>query len=158
MADISAFPTIKKVLVSDVGGVVKNMKAAGTIKAGMVVCFADSGVDDSVIAGLPSVGMIAGVAAYDASSGDALTVYGNGCKVYVAQADDTATIDAGHFVAVNDNAVGGTVSELDPAIGSHAATVGTAAANYLGQLQTDMAAGSTAIVEINIGVIPTASS
>jgi len=115
MADISAFPTIQKVLVGKSGVIFDDFVAGETIKAGQVVGFAAAGVSKTVVCMDETAGEYPiGVAIHDAASGELVTVAGPGCRVIVANADDTTAIDAGAPVQTNDNAVKGTVSEFTP--------------------------------------------
>ena len=147
MTETLVFPTIHDVLVE--GDNIRNMIAGGTIKAGMVVCYADTGVDDTVIAGLPTVGMPAGVALYDAVTDGLVAVAGNDCVVYVAEGPGTGT-DAGHYVMLDDDAAGGMVIEWDPAVTAHVATQATAQTSIVGQMIADLAANGTARMLVKI--------
>lgn len=154
MADTSTFPTLTNVLVTG-KETVKTYTAGAAIKAGQAVAFATTGVNDTVhpaIAG--TTGRPAGVAIFDAASGAPVAVAGNGAKVRVVEGAGVA-IDAGHDVIVDDCALGGCVIEMDPAIGSHSATVTNW---YLGSTVEDIAANSYGVIEINIGPMETASS
>lgn len=110
MADINVFPTMHDVLKS--GDNTLNLKAGATIKAGQVVGAHATGVSGEVI---PNVGATpaTGVALYDAASGAPIAVASTGCVVDVANADASTVIDAGTWVTIDDNAVGGTVSAID---------------------------------------------
>lgn len=146
MGDIAAFPTLQRVLVR--GDNITDYKATAAIKAGQAVCINATGVSDQVEASVAAAGSkLVGVAIGNAAAGERVAVAGDGCEVYVAQADDTATIDAGHWVTANDNAVKGTVSEV-LAVGSS-----TVPQDVLGYLREDMAAGGTAILVIATGSI-----
>jgi hypothetical protein len=154
MADISAFPTLKKVLVK--GSNVKSYKAGAAIKAGQVVCFEATGVTDQVIPSVNGAGTKpAGVAIYDAASGAQVAVAGEGCEVYVVNADDTTALDAGDRLQPNDAAVGGTVN-AQPLTASGATATSV---EIIGVLQEDVAGGGTgrAVLEIYTGTIPNAS-
>ena len=108
MADISAFPTITPVEASN--GDTFTYTAGGAITAGMVVCFEATGTSLQVIKCVAGAGTIPiGVAITSAASGGKVTVQTSG-YAYVANADDTTGIDAGDYLEMNDNAVGGTVS------------------------------------------------
>lgn len=138
MADISAFPTIQQVVYT--GDNFQSYKAGAAIKAGQVVAIHGTGVSRTVhpaVAGTTEAPL--GVAVFDAASGAEVTVAGIGCIVYVANADDTTAIDAGHFAIVNDNAVGGTVSSL----------VDTAVTYAVGIAIDDIAGGGTGRILIN---------
>lgn len=117
MADIGTFPTIRNVLWS--GSNIFKMTATTAVKAGQVVAINAAGVSGAVDPCVAAAGsMPLGVALYGAGAGAEVAIAGPGCIVYVANADDTAVVDAGGYVTFNDNAVGGTVSE----VGSGAAT------------------------------------
>jgi hypothetical protein len=142
MADTSAFPTIHDVLVS--GDNIQSFIAEGTIKAGMVVSFSATGVDNSVIAALQNTGWYVGVALYDAATGEAVAVACDGCVCVVCEGAGAA-IDAGEYVMVDDCAIGGTVTVYDPAVIAHAATSSTpgATGHTLGIALVDIAANAT---------------
>jgi len=122
MSDISAFPTIRKVLHygnPGPGGFV----AGATIKAGMVLAIHGTGEDYIAWPAIDgTTAAVIGVALHDASAGDPIAIAPPGSIVTVATGTDDA-IDAGHWVVVDDNSAGGMVIEMDPAIGSHSATV-----------------------------------
>ncbi len=154
MTDIATFPTITA--VCDRGHRFSgSYKAGATIKAGMVVAFALTGVSETVHPAIKgTTGTVAGVAAEDASTGEWFTVYEDGAVVYVANADGTTGIDAGAIVEVNDNAVGGTVS----AVATAGTSGGEVSANVVGTVIEDIAGGSTGrmiirILTLNAGVI-----
>jgi hypothetical protein len=114
MTDISSFPTIKNVVKGDSGTII-NGKAGETISAGQVVGIAATGVSDTYVAMDETTGeRPIGVAIFDATSGDRLSIASFGCIAKVANADDTSAIDAGSLVETNDNSVKGTVSEVSP--------------------------------------------
>ena len=111
MVDLATFPTIRNVLCE--GDNIVSFVSAGTIKAGMVVAFAATGVSMSVNPAVKSTtGQPIGVALNDATSGQYVAVAMNGCICNVVNADDTTDIDAGDIVEDNDNAIGGTVSTV----------------------------------------------
>lgn len=139
MTDITAFPTIQR--VEEQGVLTITLTATTAVTAGQVVSFADSGVSlavDKSIAGSDTYPI--GVALYDAAAGAkfACAIFG---IVYVANADDTTAIDAGHFVETNDCAVGGTVSAVSIAA-TGGATV-TAHHQVVGKAIEDIAGGGT---------------
>lgn len=137
MADIAAFPTVSIPLNNQ--GNTYTFTASGTINPGQVVCFADAATTNVVLASIAGAGTKpVGVATTYALTGKPVTVALVGSIVTVANADDTATIDAGHGVICNDNAVGGTVSEV-LAVGSS-----TVPQEIVGMLIEDMAASGTA--------------
>jgi hypothetical protein len=146
MADISAFPAIRNVLVY--GDNIISMTATTAVKAGQVVAIADAGVSMAVDKAVKGSGQVpVGVALYDIAAGAVGAICGPGCIVYVANADDTATIDAGHDVIMNDNAVGGTVSEI--------LAVGSASTPQMrvGVMYEDMAASGTAKMRITCDIV-----
>lgn len=146
MADITPFPTIKNVLYFGDNSI--TYIATTAVKAGQVVAFADAGVSRAVDKAVKGSGQVAcAVALYDVAAGSKGAFLGEGCIVYLANADDTATIDTGHNVIMNDNAVGGTVSE--------AVAVGTDATpqQRVGVLIEDMAASGTAKVRLTFDYI-----
>lgn len=114
MTDISAFPTMPYTHDSEMQsdrGPVLTFTASGTILVGQVVCFAASGASMTVLASIKGSGTVpVGVALDNASDGEKVAVAMMGCVAEVANADDTATIDAGDWLECNDNAVAGTVS------------------------------------------------
>lgn len=113
MTDIGTFPTIQRVLSE--GDNVHGFTAGEAITAGMAVGFAATGVSNTVVRMDDTAGENAlGVAIYDADSGAEVLVACIGCIVTVANADDTAGIDAGDILMQNDNAVLGTVSTFTP--------------------------------------------
>jgi hypothetical protein len=107
MTDISAFPAIRNVLYA--GSNFQTFTATTAVKAGQVVAINATGVSDAVDMAV-GTGTPVGVALYDAAAGAKVSVAMDGCWVYVANADDSATIDAGDTLEMNDNAVGGTVN------------------------------------------------
>lgn len=155
MADIAAFPTISNVLYS--GNNVGSFTAGAAITAGQVVGLVDTGVDITVHPLNATAGdSVVGVALADTASAGRCPVALAGCICYVAQADDTSTIDAGHWIETNDNAVKGTVSEsLITASGGATATLN---AFVVGKLLTDMAASGTALCYILPQTITRANS
>ena len=112
MADISSFPTTNMSPIELVLGVTYTMKAGAAISAGMVVCLEATGVSRQVIKCVAGAGTWPlGVALTAASAAGAfVTVAGIGSIVRVVNADDTTGIDAGDWLEMNDNTVGGTVS------------------------------------------------
>lgn len=119
MSDIAAFPTLQQVFYS--GNNRRTFIASGTILAGQVVCFASTGVSDTVLASVAGAGTKPiGVACEPATDGQKVLVAMDGCEVDVVIADGTTGVDAGDLVEPNDNAVGGTVNTytLRAALGS----------------------------------------
>jgi len=144
MADISAFPTMPVAndseLISD-GGPILTFTASGTIKVGQVVCFAAAGASMTVLASIAGSGTVpVGVALDNATDGEKIAVAMMGCVVEMANADNAATIDAGHWVECNDNAVGGTINEID--FTASGATV-TIKDQTIGMALDDIAASGT---------------
>ena len=144
MADISAFPTLPRAndseLISD-GGPILTFVASGTIRVGQAVCYAATGVSMTVIASVAGTNTKpVGVALNNATNGEYVAVAMAGCVVEMANADDTATIDAGHWVECNDNAVGGTINEID--FTASGATV-TIKDQTIGMALDDIAASGT---------------
>ena len=149
MADISAFPTLPRAndseLISD-GGPILTFIASGTIKVGQVVCFAATGDSMTVLASVAGANTKpVGVALDNVTNGEYVAVAMAGCVVEMANADDTATIDAGHWVECNDNAVGGTINEID--FTASGATV-TIKDQTIGMALDDIAASGTGRVLI----------
>ncbi len=113
MANIETFPTIDcshyigtNTFSMDASA---TLDATGCIKAGMVVGFSDNGTSRAVAPAKHNYsGAPIGVALSDASAGETFTVIGPGCIATVANANATA-IDAGAWLEVSDNCVGGTV-------------------------------------------------
>ena len=109
MGDIASFTSIRNVLWS--GDNIIFMTATNALKAGMVVEIAATGVDFAVNKAVKESGASpVGVALYDTAAGSLAAIATIGCIVYVANADDTTTIDAGDYLITDDNTVGGTVS------------------------------------------------
>jgi hypothetical protein len=137
MTGIGTFPTIREPLKA--AGLILNCIASGALKAGMVVCYAATGVTDTVIAHVATADLIpVGVVIADAASGAKVAVASVGSIVTVANADDTTTIDAGGPVGPNNNAVGGTVNEVTSPGGS------TTTSNWIvGFALDDIAASGT---------------
>ena len=149
MADISAFPTLPRAndseLISD-GGPILTFVASGTILVGQAVCYAATGVSMTVIASVAGTKTKpVGVALDNVTDGEKVAVAMAGCVVEMATADDTATIDAGHWVECNDNAVGGTINEID--FTASGATV-TIKDQTIGMALDDIAASGTGRVLI----------
>ncbi|HBF81846.1 MAG TPA: hypothetical protein DD420_18505 [Streptomyces sp.] len=121
------------------------MRASTAVKAGQVVEIDATGVSNTVNAALAESGARPiGVAAFDASENEDVTVYSVGSVVYVVNADDTTGIDAGHGVEDNDCAVGGTISAIPANTG--AATVSYA--NLVGVAIDDIAGGGIGRVRL----------
>ena len=145
MADITAFPSFNPSEGGDLKGV-GTYTAGAAITAGQVVAFATTGVSKTVHPAVSgTTGQVIGVALYTVASGAEVAVAEIGSKVLVANDGDSATIDAGDWVEVSDNAVCGTVSVL-----STAATT-TQAINYnvIGVAIEDIAASSYGLVIVN---------
>ena len=124
MTDIAAFPAIHNVLHS--GDNIQSFTAAAAVTAGQVVAINATGVTLTVNKAVAATGeRPIGVAIISAAAGAQVPVAMTGCIVNVANADDTADIDAGEWLTANDNTVGGTVSAQ-----SVAAESGATAAIY----------------------------
>jgi hypothetical protein len=109
MADIAAWVAMRNVLCE--GNNIGKFTATSTIKAGMVVAFAATGLDMSVIPAIKATsGQPIGVALHDAAATSIVSVAMNGCIVNVQNAESNVDIEAGDMLEDNDNAVGGTVS------------------------------------------------
>ena len=144
MADISTFPTIHNVLIT--GDNTRTFTATEAVSAGMVVGYAATGVSNAVVPLNATAGeQPIGVAMYDAGAGSLVAVCMNGCEVVVANYDDTTGIDAGDHLALNDNAVGGTV-------GAAALGIQTADVYYLGIALEDIAGAGTGKALVSVGV------
>jgi len=144
MTDISAFPTMPVAndseLISD-GGPILTFIASGTILVGQAVCYAATGVSMTVLASVAGENTKpVGVALNNATNGEYVAVAMAGCVVEMANADNTATIDAGHWVECNDNKVGGTINEID--FTASGATV-TIKDQTIGMALDDIAASGT---------------
>ncbi|HPY61094.1 MAG TPA: DUF2190 family protein [Methanospirillum sp.] len=144
MTDISAFPTLPRAndseLISD-GGPILTFIASGTILVGQAVCYAATGVSMTVLASVAGENTKpVGVALNNATNGEYVAVAMAGCVVEMANADNTATIDAGHWVECNDNPVGGTINEID--FTASGATV-TIKDQTIGMALDDIAASGT---------------
>lgn len=137
MGDITAFPTITKIL--ERGDNIQTFTAGATIKAGQVVAIHGTGVDLTVhpaIAGTTEAPL--GVALIGAATGYQVSVASVGCFCNVANADDTTGIDAGHFVIVDDCAVGGCVKVIADSAVTYA----------VGIAVEDIAGGGTGLIMI----------
>lgn len=146
MTDISTFPTFNP----SEGGKTPNtftFIAGAAITAGQVVAYATTGVSMTVHPAVTdTTGQVIGVALYSVASGAKVAVALDGCIVNVANADDTAVIDAGSHVVANDNAVGGTVSAA-----TSVATASTIDAGIVvGIALQDIAASSYGLVLIRV--------
>lgn len=149
MGDTSAFPTIHDVLYS--GDNITSYVSAGTIKAGMVVAFAATGVALSVVPATQATAFPVGVALYDASSGEYVAVAGNECIVYVCEGAG-GTAEAGELLMVYGTTTTGTVCVYDPMNQAHAATilVPGASGHTFGQAQEAVVANSTFRIKIDM--------
>ena len=139
MADISAFPSISK--VEEHAWDTMTLVASGAITQGMVVAIDATGDSMTVRKAIAESGECPlGVALTSAADGAVVNVATAGV-VYVANADDTTAIDAGDFLEVNDNAVGGTVNAV-----SVAATGGATVTVHnlvIGKALDDIGGGAT---------------
>ena len=144
MTIISASPPLPSSddsdLISDQGPIL-TFVASGTILVGQAVCYAATGVSMTVLASIAGANTKpVGVALDNVTNGEYVAVAMAGCVVEMANADDTATIDAGHWVECNDNAVGGTINEID--FTASGATV-TIKDQTIGMALDDIAASGT---------------
>ena len=146
MTDIGAFPAIHNVLYS--GDNIQSFTASGAITAGQVVAIDATGVTLTVRAAVAESGeRPVGVAIYDVADTKPAAIAMTGCICYVANADDTAGIDAGDWLTTNANTVGGTVSAQ-----SIAAESGATAAIYdtvIGYAVGDIGKGATGLMMIH---------
>jgi len=148
MTDISAFATGHPIMHNN--GPTWTFNADGTIVAGQVVAFDATGVSNEVRAAIAEAGeRPVGVALTGAADGEKVTVAMPGAICYVVNADDTTAVDAGHWVGTNDNALGGTVSEITIANGSDI---------VIGFLLEDLAGGGYALCYIHPQVCTKAGS
>lgn len=156
MADRTTFPTIKNVLIG--GNNVQNFTVGATVvKAGQVVAISASGLDLTVVPAIAESGECPiGVAITGAAIGGQVGVAMAGCLAYVTNYDDTATVDAGHWVMTNDAALGGAVEEASLAASGGATA--TIQPYVIGRLVTDMAAAGNAILYVLPSVITRANS
>lgn len=143
MTDIGTFPTITD--PAPYPGTTITCVTTGTIDIlpGMVVCLNATGVSLSVeacVAGSGSMPIGIALTAADVSAAEYCTVMINGVGV-VANADDTATFDAGDYVIFNANAVGGTVSVAT--ITSTATALAVLVPGIVGIMLEDVAASGT---------------
>lgn len=145
MTDIGTFPTIHGVVVND-SGPIRAYTFTEAAKAGQAVGYAATGVSNAVVVMDATGGeQCIGVAVYDVEAGDMGAVALDGNEVLVANADDTAAIDAGDHVELNDNTVKGTVSAL-------ALEVYTANHYVLGIALEDILGGGTGRILVDCGV------
>lgn len=133
--------------------------AGATILGGQIVAFATTGVSETVHPATTSLGRPVGVAAYGASTGEAVMVYGDGCEVKIELSADTGTADAGDTIAVST--VAGTGITFDAAIAAHDSEY--AGIWPIGMATEDIAAGAATVggkgyVILNMTPIWTASS
>lgn len=114
------------------GDNIVSIKAGGTILAGAVVGFADSGTTNTVIqSSAATKGAVLGVALHDASSGDYVAVASVGCICNVYAGDENV-IDAGDYVKCHATVTGTVISHADAAAtwGVGIAMAGIAANSY----------------------------
>lgn len=134
--------------------------AASAILAGQIVAFAASGEDRTVAPATSSLGAPVGVAAQDqATAGEPLMVYGDGCEVLVMLSTVEGTADAGDQLGVST--IAGTAIVQDGAIAAH--TSEGAGLFPIGTAQVNIAAGSgtaggKGYVKLNMTPIWTATS
>jgi len=114
MGDVQTFATGHPIMVNN--GPTMTFTASGTITAGQVVAIDATGESMVVRAAVAESGESPiGVALTSASNGEAVTVALPGAVCYMVNADDTTGIDAGSFLEVNDNTIGGTVNAVNEA-------------------------------------------
>ena len=155
MADIAAFPTIRHVMWRMGSGNIGSYTAGATIVAGMVVAFHGTGVAGVVWPAVKgTTDAIVGVALAGAAIGAKVAVAGPGCVVYVANADDTTTGEAGDYVEDNDNAVGGTVSVAARVDAGVVAVVKFC----VGVLESGLAANGTGLCRLICGPVTSANN
>jgi len=158
MTDIGTFPTITNAAYSLGHTVTMTGSGSIDIKPGMVVAFNATGVTMTVEAADAGSGdRPIGVALThsDVSESEKLTVMLSGIA-YVANADDSATGDAGDFVVSNDNAVGGTVNAAS--LAGSGTTLAIMQDQVIGMLIEDLAASGTARILITPQTVTRANS
>lgn len=152
MAAIGTFPTIRNVI--DDGENIKSYTVGGTlaVKAGMILAYNLTGVAKTVQASVKgTTGAVVGVALYDAAVGAQVAVAGRGCRVYVANTDDTTAIGAGVPIEPTTNAIGG--------CGAALALAGSLAMRYCAGFAVDIIAGNgTGIMEVAPHIVIDAAS
>jgi len=113
MSDISAFPTLYKILYSS--GPTAPFIAGETITAGQLVGFGATGTTTETVYAMDATSgeYAIGVACNSATTGEPVTVALPGAIAEVVNADDTTEIDQGDWLEQNDNAVKGTVSAIN---------------------------------------------
>lgn len=137
------------------GSNILTLTATTAVKAGQVVDINATGVSMAVDKSV-ATGCTIGVALYDAAAGAPVAVATVGCVVYVANADDTTTVDAGDWLETNDNAVGGTVSVC--AVAASGGATATFHNNVIGKALDDIAASGTGRMLILINPLTQANS
>jgi hypothetical protein len=140
-------------------GVTNRYIAGATILKGQIVAYAATGVSDTVHPATSSLSSPVGVALEGASTGEWLTVAGNGSILKVELSADDGTADAGDWLGVST--VAGCAIVQDGAIAAHASE--GAGLYPIGQAKEDIAAGASTVggkgyVELNMSPIWTASS
>jgi len=96
MANDSVWPTagLRNIIIS--GNNIQQFTAGSTIKAGNVVAFHGTGVDNTVWAAIVGTTYTCvGIALFDAASGSLVSVACRGCVAYGVNGKDNASIDAG---------------------------------------------------------------
>lgn len=155
MADIAAWKTGHPVMVNN--GPTFTFIASGAIKAGQVVAIDATGVSMTVRAAVAESGESPiGVALTEAADGEDVTVALIGAICYFTNADDTTAIDAGSFLEVNDNAVGGTVSAVNEAASGAATAV--LHPLVIGKAIEDIAGGGVGLGIVCFGALTQANS
>lgn len=156
MTDRTVFPTIKSVLVS--GSNVQSFTVGATaVKAGQVVAHSATGLDMTVVPAIAESGECPiGVALTSVGVAGKVAVACAGCFAYVTNYDDTATVDAGHWVMTNDAALAGGVEEA--ALTATGGATATIQPYVIGRLVTDMAASGNAILYVLPCVITRANT
>ena len=135
--EISAFPTIRNVLVS--GDNILTLIAGEALKAGQCVGFAATGVANTVVVmDNTSDEYVVGVALYDAASGAKVAVATAGCVCYVANENTVSAVEAGKYVI--PKTLGGVIEH------TYGGTEGTY--TVLGLCLSGIAANSTGTVLI----------
>jgi hypothetical protein len=148
MADITEFPAIPRIMENN--GPTGSFTAKTAVKRGQVVGGEATGESRTVIPMVAGAGCRpVGVAIDDAAAGAKVSVALPGSIVTVVNADDTTGIDAFNLVETNDNAVGGTVSEVADA--DIAGAVGTSHPQVVGMALDDIAGGATGKILVTLG-------
>ena len=139
MGDIATFVPIRNVLWS--GDNIIKLTATTAIKAGMLANINATGVSGAIDPGVQT-GTAIGVALFDAGAGEECTIATAGCVVYLNNFSNSATIDAGDFLASDDAAGKGMVRVVSTA---------TSPYNIIGVAIDDIAVSSSGRVLITPG-------